>query len=46
MRKEQIKQIVEEKLKLVGLEGFSDFMPNELSGGMKKRVKPCQGDCF
>ena len=46
MRKEQIKQIVEEKLKLVGLEGFSDFMPNELSGGMKKRVSLARAIAF
>lgn len=26
------------KLELVGLGGFSDFMPSELSGGMKKRA--------
>ena len=30
--------IVEEKLKLVGLEGFGSFMPSELSGGMRKRA--------
>ena len=46
MRKEQIKQIVEEKLKLVGLEGLSDFMPNELSGGMKKRVSLARAIAF
>lgn len=34
----QIKEIVREKLSLVGLEGVEDMMPNELSGGMKKRV--------
>jgi len=26
------------KLKLVGLEAYSDFMPSELSGGMQKRA--------
>lgn len=46
MRKEQIKQIVQEKLKLVGLEGFADFMPNELSGGMKKRVSLARAIAF
>ena len=35
---EQIKSIVKEKLKQVGLEGVENLMPNELSGGMKKRV--------
>ncbi len=34
----QITGIVAEKLKLVGLQGMEDRYPNELSGGMKKRV--------
>lgn len=33
-----IRRIVAEKLALVGLVGIEDKMPNELSGGMKKRV--------
>lgn len=33
-----IKEIVRDKLHLVGLDGVEDMMPNELSGGMKKRV--------
>ena len=33
-----IQRIVKEKLRLVGLEGIEDMMPNDLSGGMKKRV--------
>lgn len=33
-----IKEIVSEKLKLVGLKGAEDKMPSELSGGMKKRA--------
>lgn len=33
-----IQRIVKEKLHLVGLEGIEDMMPNDLSGGMKKRV--------
>ncbi|MDP3919504.1 MAG: ABC transporter ATP-binding protein [Candidatus Omnitrophota bacterium] len=33
-----IKIIVKVKLELVGLTGFEDFMPYEISGGMKKRV--------
>ena len=36
--KERIQEIVKEKLKQVGLEGVENRMPNELSGGMKKRV--------
>ncbi|MEB3311600.1 MAG: ATP-binding cassette domain-containing protein [Snowella sp.] len=33
-----IRQLVEEKLELVGLPGIGDVYPAELSGGMKKRV--------
>jgi phospholipid/cholesterol/gamma-HCH transport system ATP-binding protein len=36
--KNQIREIVNEKLSLVGLEGILDLKPSELSGGMKKRV--------
>ena len=36
--KEEIKKIVEEKLKVVGLEGIEKKYPHELSGGMQKRV--------
>lgn len=35
---EKIGRIVKEKLMLVGLDGASDKMPAELSGGMRKRV--------
>lgn len=35
---DEIKQIVKEKLEMVGLGGIEDMMPGELSGGMKKRV--------
>ena len=34
----EIGEIVEEKLQQVGLSGFGDKMPSELSGGMRKRV--------
>ncbi len=34
----EIRKVVLEKLKLVGLEGAEGKMPGELSGGMKKRV--------
>ena len=35
---EQIKQKVQEKLRIVGLSGVENLRPDELSGGMKKRV--------
>ena len=34
----QIREIVSLKLALVGLAGFEDFYPSEISGGMKKRA--------
>ncbi len=34
----QIKKMVSLKLALVGLAGFEDFYPSEISGGMKKRA--------
>ena len=36
--RDKINAIVKDKLKQVGLEGVEHLMPNELSGGMKKRV--------
>lgn len=36
--KEEIAAIVKDRLHLVGLDGTEDMMPNDLSGGMKKRV--------
>ena len=38
MPEHQIRDKVEEKLRLVGLSGVENLMPSELSGGMKKRV--------
>ncbi|WP_373532925.1 ABC transporter ATP-binding protein [Vampirovibrio sp.] len=35
---QEIKKIVAEKLQMVGLEGIENQYPNELSGGMQKRV--------
>jgi phospholipid/cholesterol/gamma-HCH transport system ATP-binding protein len=34
----QIQELVSIKLALVGLSGFEDYLPNEISGGMKKRA--------
>ena len=41
--KSQIKEIVKEKLHLVGLSGIEQNYPNELSGGMQKRVSFARG---
>jgi NitT/TauT family transport system ATP-binding protein len=38
MEKEKRKHIADEYLKMVGLEGFENTYPHDLSGGMKQRV--------
>ena len=38
MKSEEIRQVVAEKLALVGLRGIEDKKPSDLSGGMRKRV--------
>jgi phospholipid/cholesterol/gamma-HCH transport system ATP-binding protein len=38
MSEEEIAKVVSRNLRMVGLAGQQDVMPNELSGGMKKRV--------
>jgi len=35
---DEIEQIVKKKLEMVGLTGFEDLKPDEISGGLKKRV--------
>jgi phospholipid/cholesterol/gamma-HCH transport system ATP-binding protein len=35
---DEIKRTVAEKLAMVGMAGIEDYMPSDLSGGMKKRV--------
>ncbi len=38
MKDDEIKKIVADRLRAVGLTGIEDKMPSELSGGMRKRV--------
>ncbi len=38
LNNKNIQEIVEYKLALVGLAGFSDYYPSEISGGMQKRA--------
>ena len=43
---EKIQALVREKLEMVGLPGIENSMPNELSGGMKKRVSLARAIAF
>ena len=43
---DEISRIVEEKLNTVDLKEFGGYMPNELSGGMKKRVSLARAIAF
>lgn len=43
--KKQRKQIASEMLKTVGLEGYDEMMPSELSGGMRQRVGLARALC-
>lgn len=38
LSEDKIEKIIEVKLDAVGLNGFQDFLPSEISGGMKKRA--------
>jgi len=38
LKRGQIKEVVDMKLSQMGLKGFQQFYPNELSGGMRKRA--------
>ena len=38
LKKKEIKELVSYKLALVGLSGFEDYYPSEISGGMRKRA--------
>lgn len=38
LKRDQIQEIVSLKLSLVGLSGFEEYYPSEISGGMKKRA--------
>ncbi len=37
-KKDEIDTLIDEKLSLVGMEDTKDYMPSELSGGMRKRI--------
>lgn len=45
MDKKDIAEIVQEKLRLVGLTGIEHLKPSELSGGMQKRVALARAIC-
>lgn len=46
LKEPEIQQTVKEKLHMVDLDGVENMMPNELSGGMKKRVSLARAIAF
>ncbi|HRK62692.1 MAG TPA: ABC transporter ATP-binding protein [Candidatus Omnitrophota bacterium] len=46
MKESELRPIVREKLRMVGLEGIENQMPASLSGGMKKRVGLARAICY
>ena len=46
LSEKEISKIVAEKLELVGLPGMENYMPGELSGGMKQRVSLARAIAF
>lgn len=46
MPEEEIRRVVAKTLRIVGLDGKEAVMPNELSGGMKKRVSLARAIAF
>lgn len=44
--KSDIKELVKDALKKVGLEGIDDLYPSDISGGMKKRVSIARGSIY
>jgi phospholipid/cholesterol/gamma-HCH transport system ATP-binding protein len=46
INKSDIKELVQDALKKVGLEGVEDLYPEEISGGMKKRVSIARGSIY
>jgi len=46
MREAEKREVVKDKLELVGLEGTEEMYPSELSGGMRKRVGLARAICM